>query len=90
MKTSTRGLVSGRVQGVGFRYFVLRIARAADLKGYVRNLSDGRVEFLLQGPEAGIADALEQIRRGPPHARVTELVTRDDDQAAFEDDFVIR
>ena len=50
---SLRGLVSGRVQGVGFRYFVLRLARAADLRGYVRNLPDGRVEFLLQGtPES--------------------------------------
>lgn len=89
-KRSLFGLVSGRVQGVGFRYFVLRLARDANLQGYVRNLADGRVEFLLQGPADSIDTVVEQIRRGPPHARVTELVTRDDDRAAIEDDFVIR
>lgn len=87
---SLRGLVSGRVQGVGFRYFVLRLARAADLRGYVRNLPDGRVEFLLQGTPESVDTVVEQIRRGPPHARVTELVTRDHDDAALADDFVIR
>ena len=90
MKTSVRGLVSGRVQGVGFRYFVLRLARSAKLNGYVRNLADGRVEFLLQGPEDTIETVIGQIRRGPAHARVTELVTRVDQQAVPEDDFVIR
>ena len=90
MAVSLRGLVSGRVQGVGFRYFVLRLARAANLTGYVRNLADGRVEFLLQGPPGSVDTVIEQIRRGPPHARVTELITHDDGQAAIEDDFVIR
>ena len=46
---SVTGFVSGRVQGVGFRYFVMRHAQAENLGGFVRNLDDGRVQFLLQG-----------------------------------------
>ena len=90
MRVSLRGLVSGRVQGVGFRYFVVREARAAGLGGFVRNLADGRVEFLLQGDAAAVERVVEKIRLGPPHARVADLVTRDDPQAAGETDFVIR
>ena len=90
MHTSITGLVSGRVQGVGFRYFVLRLARAANLQGYVRNLADGRVEFLLQGPADTVDATIDQGRRGPPHARVDELVTREDAHALIEGDFVIR
>jgi len=52
---SVKGFVSGRVQGVGFRYFVLRQARSLGLRGYVRNLPDGRVEFLLQGAPDAVA-----------------------------------
>ena len=90
MRVSLRGLVSGRVQGVGFRYFVVREARAAGLSGFVRNLADGRVEFLLQGQAEAVDRVVEKIRLGPPHARVSDLVTREDTQAASETDFVIR
>ena len=87
---SVRGLVSGRVQGVGFRYFVRRRAEGAGLAGFVRNLADGRVEFLLQGAPHAVDAVVEQIRIGPPHARVTGLETEDDEQAAIETDFSIR
>ena len=90
MGVSLRGLVSGRVQGVGFRYFVVREARAAGVDGFVRNLADGRVEFLLQGEARAVDRVVEKIRLGPPHARVTDLVVRDDPQAAGESGFVIR
>jgi acylphosphatase len=70
---SVKGYVRGRVQGVGFRYFVRTAALRHGLCGYAHNLADGRVEFLLQGE----ADALEQvigmIRAGPSHARVDEV-----------------
>jgi acylphosphatase len=78
------------VQGVGFRYFVMREARAAGLCGFVRNLADGRVEFLLQGRAQAVGAVVEKIRLGPRHARVTDLVTREDRQASGETDFVIR
>jgi acylphosphatase len=52
---------SGHVQGVGFRYTVLDLARGFDIRGYVRNLPDGRVEVVAEGDEAEIARLLERI-----------------------------
>jgi len=70
MRTSRRFLISGRVQGVGFRYFVQSVAIRESLSGWVRNLDDGRVETAA----AGDADAMDRfelaIRQGPPGARV--------------------
>jgi acylphosphatase len=87
---SVKGLVSGRVQGVGFRYFVLRHARSLGLRGYVRNLPDGRVEFLLQGVPDAVAGMIDQIRSGPAYARVDDLSLTDSDASAAESEFVIR
>ena len=87
---SVKGFVSGRVQGVGFRYFVLRQARASGLRGYVRNLPDGRVEFLLQGAPDAVARVVDQIRSGPTYAHVDELTLSDSDESADESEFVIR
>jgi len=68
-----RFVVSGRVQGVGFRYFVVREAEALGLAGWVRNLPDGRVEVLASG-EGGPVDALEgRLWQGPPHAHVAAV-----------------
>jgi acylphosphatase len=67
---TTKFLVSGMVQGVGFRWFVARHARALGLVGYARNLADGRVEVVVSGPEESLP-ALEQLlRAGPAHAQV--------------------
>ncbi|MDQ2870199.1 MAG: acylphosphatase [Acidobacteriota bacterium] len=60
-----RALVSGRVQGVGFRAFARRAAHDAGVKGWVRNLSDGRVETEVEGEDAAVARYLEKLRRGP-------------------------
>jgi acylphosphatase len=60
-----RALVSGRVQGVGFRFFAERAARAAGVKGWVRNLADGRVETVAEGEEDAVSRYLEKIGRGP-------------------------
>ena len=65
-----RALVSGRVQGVGFRFFAERAARAAGVCGWVRNLPDGRVETHVEGKESAVAQYLEKIRRGPMGGRV--------------------
>jgi len=73
--------IAGRVQGVGFRYFVTRGARQHGLRGWVRNRHDGSVEALLIGEEAGVAAVIEQCRRGPPQARVDRL-----DVAPAQDD----
>ncbi|MDJ0777894.1 MAG: acylphosphatase [Gammaproteobacteria bacterium] len=76
-RRSVHGHVSGRVQGVGFRYFVCRCAQALKLAGYVRNLRDGRVEFFAQGEAADVVRLIEQIRTGPAHARVSDLQFED-------------
>ncbi len=70
-------IVDGRVQGVGFRYFVLREAQALGLSGWVRNLPDGRVEVLACG-EPDVVNALEgRLWEGPPHGRVASVEARD-------------
>ena len=87
---SVKGFVSGRVQGVGFRYFVLRQARFAGLRGYVRNLPDGRVEFLLQGAPDAVSRTIDRIRSGPTHARVDDLSLTDSAASAEASEFLIR
>lgn len=68
-----RALVSGRVQGVGFRFFARRAAETAGVKGWARNLTDGRVETLVEGEEDSVLRYLEKIRRGPIGGRVDSV-----------------
>ena len=76
---TTRFVVSGVVQGVGFRWFVARHARALGLGGYARNLPDGRVEVVAGGGASEALARLESLlRAGPAHARV-DLLERHDD-----------
>ncbi|HCL30203.1 MAG TPA: acylphosphatase [Candidatus Latescibacteria bacterium] len=62
--------VEGRVQGVGFRWFTADLALRLGLTGFVRNLADGAVEAVAEGPSADLERWIEQIRRGPPMSRV--------------------
>ncbi len=68
-----RWLVSGHVQGVGFRWFVLRAARACGVEGDVRNLRDGRVEVRVRGTAPNMERLLEEIRQGPSSSRVDRV-----------------
>ena len=72
-----KGFVLGRVQGVGFRYFVRRHANTQQLSGYAKNLTDGRVEFLLQGDKIAVQLVLELIHRGPSYANVTDVEVKE-------------
>lgn len=66
-----RCIVRGSVQGVGFRYFVLRHARELGVRGTVRNRADGAVEAVLQASEPGALEALiDRLRHGPRASRV--------------------
>lgn len=65
-----RWLVSGRVQGVSFRYFTRQNAQRLGLAGWVRNRPDGTVEAVVEGPENVLADLRREIQQGPPMARV--------------------
>ena len=66
-------IVHGRVQGVGFRHFVTREARALDLAGTVRNRPDGTVEVEAEGGPGALAQLVAAVRRGPIGARVEHV-----------------
>ncbi|MCX8029816.1 MAG: acylphosphatase [Brevinematales bacterium] len=65
--------VFGRVQGVGFRYFVQRNASKLGLKGWVRNVEDGSVEVLAYGDEKSISELLKLLYQGPSMAYVRDV-----------------
>lgn len=69
-------LVSGRVQGVGYRAFAARAALSHGVVGGVRNLDDGRVELEVEGQPLAIDALLRDLRDGPPAAHVTHIETR--------------
>ena len=70
-------IVKGRVQGVGFRYFVLTRARHLSLNGYARNLADGSVEVYAEGERFTLDEFLGNLKRGPDYADVEDVaVTR--------------
>lgn len=66
-------IVRGHVQGVGFRYFVVRHARRLGLRGYARNLGDGAVEVVAVGPAAALEDLESKLHQGPAASRVESV-----------------
>lgn len=66
-------LISGRVQGVGFRAWTADMARSLGLSGWVRNRAAGDVEAVFSGPADDVDAMLAACRMGPPHARVTDV-----------------
>ena len=73
MRGARRFVVSGRVQGVGFRYFTQDTARREGLTGVVRNLPDGRVEAIAEGSDESLDRFESALWRGPSHARVESV-----------------
>lgn len=69
-----RCVVSGRVQGVGFRAATRRRAVALGLQGHARNLPDGRVEVLARGPEHALRQLRDWLREGPSAAQVRDVL----------------
>lgn len=65
--------ITGRVQGVGFRWWTRKTAAALDLRGTVRNAADGSVEIEAEGPPDALERFEEKLREGPSHARVRSL-----------------
>jgi acylphosphatase len=84
-------LVSGRVQGVGYRYFAMRAAQRLGIRGTVKNLRDGQVEVAAVGPAEAMAAFRAELQRGPEGARVDAI---DENRIAvadsrFDDEFTI-
>ena len=89
MLVARRVTVSGRVQGVGFRFFVVEAARHEGVRGWVQNLPDGRVEALIEGDDAAVTRVEQKIRRGPSSARVQDVQVHAEPPAG-QTGFVIR
>ena len=73
MRVARRYVVSGEVQGVGFRFFTQRVAARHQDVGYVRNLPDGRVEAHAEGTPESVEGFKHDLAAGPQHARVEQV-----------------
>jgi acylphosphatase len=80
MKTRAHLLIRGRVQGVGFRWFVTDIATAFGLAGWTKNLFDGRVETIFEGKREAIEAAIERCADGPRSAVVSAIYVNWDEK----------
>lgn len=78
-------LVTGTVQGVGYRRYVQRYARDLGLHGSAENMLDGRVEVVAEGPQENLDRLLHWLRRGPPHARVEDVQTQYSEATGLRD-----
>lgn len=76
MKKSVRLYVEGTVQGMFFRSFIKENAERHNLKGFVRNLDDGRVEIFLEGGNEDVDKMIELVKKGPKHAQITKVETK--------------
>jgi acylphosphatase len=77
-KQAKRWFVSGRVQGVGFRYFVQNRAQELGLSGWARNTADGRVEVYATGTPEKLSDLAAALHAGPPLSDVRRVEERED------------
>ena len=77
MRVARRFIVSGRVQGVGFRYFALDAARRDGLQGYVTNRDDGSVEAVAEGEAEALERFERALRRGPSRSRVEHVMVEE-------------
>jgi acylphosphatase len=90
MLRARRYVVSGRVQGVGFRFFAERAAALEGLSGWVRNRPDGRVEIEAEGDSEALARFEQRIRTGPPPARVDDVQVDEMPAAGRDSGFRVR
>lgn len=79
--------VTGRVQGVGFRWFTTTAARELGVRGSVKNLRDGAVEIVAEGPAAAVETLARRIAQGPPGARVAAVEEVESDLPVSGDGF---
>lgn len=85
MKKSVRIIIQGVVQGIFFRDFVKQNADRLGVKGFVRNLEDGRVEAFLEGDVDSVNAMTEICRRGPQHAQIRKIDIIDERFQDFKD-----
>ena len=70
-------IITGRVQGVGFRYWLYKAAVQNNIKGWVKNKISGEVETLLIGNDLGVKNLIDLCEKGPPSSKVTSIIVQD-------------
>lgn len=90
MRVARRYVISGRVQGVGFRFFTEAAAAREGLNGWVQNLPDGRVEISAEGEAEAVERFERHIAHGPPGARISDLQIDEEVPARLSTGFSIR
>lgn len=90
MRLARQYVIRGRVQGVGFRFFVNRAAAVEGLHGWVRNLADGRIEIHAEGEFDALERFERHVRQGPPASLVDEFDTFDIGATGHDTGFSIR
>ena len=90
MRLARRYFISGRVQGVGFRFFVERTAAFEGLHGWVRNTADGRVEIAAEGDREALDRFERHLNHGPPAARVEHVDATDCGASGLDTGFSVR
>ena len=73
MNVRAQILISGRVQGVFFRFKILNVAKNQNVTGWVQNTSDGRVKALFEGEKKDVKNLIDFCRSGPPLAKVSKV-----------------
>lgn len=90
MRVARRYVISGRVQGVGFRFFAEATAGREGVHGWVRNLPDGRVEISAEGEAESVERFARHISHGPPGARVSDVQVHEELPGHRETGFSVR
>jgi acylphosphatase len=90
MMTRAHVFFSGRVQGVFFRAFTREKAREIGVKGWVRNLPDGRVEALFEGNKTAINRLLGTLKIGPPHSKIEDVTVEYETYKSEFSDFQVK
>jgi acylphosphatase len=90
MRIARRFVISGRVQGVGYRWFAKDAALREGVTGWVRNLPDGRVEALVEGDAEAVTRVERSLHHGPPAARVQTVNAITEEPSGAYHDFSIQ
>lgn len=90
MARAKRYIIRGRVQGVGYRYFVQGVAERFGVSGFVRNLPSGDVEVLAEADSGTLELFKQKLEQGPRMSRVTEIIESDVESSGLYSSFQIR
>lgn len=90
MKKSSRLFLTGSVQGIFFRQFVKDQAEKINVRGFVRNLEDGRIEIFTEGDEEAVDKMLAICKRGPPHAQIRHIEEKPESFQGFKEFKILR